>query len=192
MGIVYSLIRVSPETVDALRDNPRHVAEFVYGDAALYQAPKPGLLRKLFGAKQAEVGAPVPARRDGDEVDLDKSWHIIHYLLTGSEGASESALNIIADERDKLAEIDLGLGVPFVIDAKRVAEVSSAMSQVSDDGFLAGLAPSQMPLESLYLGNSVAEDPDEMGDYALEYLHILRDFLRDATENGDAVITYYS
>ena len=112
MGIVYSLIRVRPETVAALRDNPRGVAEFVYGDPGLYEAPSRGLLQRLFGKPEPDPRL-VPARREEDEINLDKSWHIVHYLLTGSDNATDSPLNIIADESDRLADIDVGLPPPL-------------------------------------------------------------------------------
>jgi len=191
VGIVYSLIRVRPETVDALRDDPRGVAEFVYGDASLYEAPSPGLLQRLFGKPDAER-RPVPPRRDDDEVDLDKSWHIVHYLLTGSDNATDSPFNILADERDKLAEIDLGHGPPFVVHPEAVSRFATAAAEISDEQFLSRLRPSEMPLDSLYLGDAVRKDPDEMGEYAVENFHFLRAFAQAAADAGDAVITYYS
>jgi hypothetical protein len=191
MGIVYSLIRVRPETVEALRDNPKGVAEFVYGDASLYEAPSTGLLQRLFGKPEPESRS-VPVRRDDDEVDLDKSWHIVHYLLTGSDNATDSPLNIIADESDRLADIDVGLGPPFVIHPEAVSLFAAAVAEMPDEQFLSRLRPSEMPLDTLYLGDAVREDPGEMGEYAVENLHFLRDFAQKAADAGDAVITYYS
>jgi hypothetical protein len=191
MGIVYSLIRVRPETVEALRDNPKGVAEFVYGDASLYEAPSPGLLQHLFGKPEPE-SRPTPVRRDDDEIDLDKSWHIVHYLLTGSDNATDSPLNIIADESDRLADIDVGLGPPFVIHPEAVSLFAAAAAEMSDEQFLSRLRPSEMPLDTLYLGDSVRDDPDEMGEYAVENFHFLRDFAQKAADAGDAAITYYS
>jgi hypothetical protein len=191
VGIVFSLIRVRPETVDALRDSPKGVAEFVYGDSSLYEAPSPGLLQRLFGKPEPEP-RPIPVRREDDEIDLDKSWHIVHYLLTGSDNATDSPLNIIADESDRLADIDLGLGPPFVIHPEVVSRFAAAAAELSDEQFLSRLHPSEMPLETLYLGDSVRDDPDEMGEYAVENFHFLRTFARAAADAGDAVITYYS
>ena len=191
MGIVYSLIRVRPETVAALRDNPRGVAEFVYGDPGLYEAPSRGLLQRLFGKPEPDPRL-VPARREEDEINLDKSWHIVHYLLTGSDNATDSPLNIIADESDRLADIDVGLGPPFVIHPDAVSSFAAAAAELSDEQFLSRLRPSEMPLDTLYLGEAVRENPGEMGEYAVENLHFLRDFAQKAADAGDAVITYYS
>jgi hypothetical protein len=191
MGIVYSLIAVRPKTVETLRNNPKGVAEFVYGDASIYEEPTPGLLQRLFG-KSEPAPRLIPARRDGDEIDLDKSWHILHYLLTGSDNAIESPLNIIADESNKLAEIDLGYGPPFVINPDAVSRFAKAAAEVSDEQLLSRLRPSEMPLDTLYLGDAVREDPDEMGEYAVENFHFLRDFAQRAADAGDAAITYYS
>ena len=191
MGIVYSLIRVRPETVAALRDKPRGVAEFVYGDPGLYEAPSRGLLQRLLGKPEPDSRL-APARREEDEIDLDKSWHIVHYLLTGSDNATDSPLNIIADESDRLAEIDVGLGPPFVIHPDAVSRFAAAAAELSDEQFLSRLRPPEMPLDTLYLGDAVREDPGEMGEYAVENFHFLRDFAQKAADAGDAVITYYS
>jgi len=177
--------------VEALRDNPGGVAEFIYRDASLYEAPSPSLLQRLFGKSEPEP-RPIPGRRDDDEIDLDKSWHIVHYLLTGSDNATDSPLNIIADEGDRLAEIDLGLGPPFVVHPEAVSRFATAAGEMSDEQFLSRLRPSEMPLDTLYLGDSVRDDPDEMGEYAVENFHFLRAFAQAAADAGAAVITYYS
>jgi len=191
VGIIYSLIRVRPETVEVLRDNPKVVAEFVYGDASVYEAPSPGLLQRLFGKPESPMG-PLPARRDGDEIDLDKSWHIVHYLLTGAANATDSPLNVVADESDKLADIDLGYGPPFVVHPGAVSRFAAAATEMSDEQFLSRLRPSEMPLDILYLGDAVKDDPAEMGEYAVENFYFLRAFAQAAADEGDALITYYS
>ncbi len=191
MGIVYSLIRVRPESVATLRDRPRAVAEFVYGDPDIYEAPAPSFLARLFGLTPKADKHPVPERREGDEGDLDKAWHIVHYLLTGATNVSDSPLNLIADERDRLAEIDLGYGPPFVVAPEQVAEFSNAAQAITDQAFFARLVPDEMPLEELYLGDSVRENPEEMAGYALEKFHLLRDFVAVASADGEAIITYY-
>jgi len=191
MGIAYSLVRVPPQAIEHLRGRPRAVAEFLYGDPDIYEPPKQSVMSRLFGSKPIPDTRPVPTRRDDDEDDLDKAWHIVHYLLTGSTNVIDSPLNLIANEGDRLADIDLGYGPPFVISPETVAAFSDAAHNVTDQSFLARLVPEQMPLEELYLGNSVREDPEEMGEYALEKFHILRGFADKARANGEAIITYY-
>ncbi|MFC0204160.1 DUF1877 family protein [Novosphingobium soli] len=192
MGITFSLIRVPADTVAALAGRPRAVAEFVYQDGSFYKAPKPGFFGRFFGAK-AEATDPIPARHDNDEMDLDKSWHIVHYLLTGSTGRSESPLGIIGDDLHPLANLDLGLGKPNVLSPDVVAAFDQAAQSLTDDAVMARFIATEMPTDELYLGNVIARgDEEDMREYALENFHVLRDFARQAAAANEAIITFYS
>ncbi len=97
MGIVYYLIRTAPETIDQLRNRPKAVAKFIYQDDDVYHEPSKGFFGRLLGALRKKDN-PVPDRREGDEIDLDKSWHIVHYLLTGETGRGATPLALISDD----------------------------------------------------------------------------------------------
>ena len=192
MGIAYCLIRTAPEVVDQLRGRPKAVAKFTYQDDYVYEAPNPGFLGRLLGSGRGKDG-PVPDRREGDETDLDKSWHLVHYLLSGSSGRGESPLGLIGDDSNPLADIDLGLGKPNVISPSEVQAFAQATAAMSDADFLTRFKPDEMPVEELYMGDVIARgDHDDMMEYSLEYFHILRDFAAKAAANGEAIITYYT
>jgi hypothetical protein len=193
MGIAYSLIRVAPETVAALKGRPRVVADFVYGDPDFYEAPKLGIIARLLGRKASEDTAPVPKRRDDDEIDLDKAWHIIHYLLTGCVERADGPLGLIADDLHPLADIDLGLGRPNIVSEDAVRLFADSSEALTDADFLARYVPEEIPAEDLYLGNVIQRgDHDDIKEYALENFRLLRAFARQAADNGEAIITYYS
>ena len=191
MGVVFGLIRVRPEDVAVLRDRPEAVEAFMNGDLAIPQPGGGGFLSRLFGGKPPEGDAHVPARRNDDEIDLDKSWHVIHYLLTGSIERTDSPLSLIADNRDPLADIDLGMGKPSVIAPADVKAFAAAVASLTDDDFLARFDAQKMPSRELYMGDVAAEANDEFKEYVLEYFHELRDFARTAADAGDALLTSY-
>jgi Domain of unknown function (DUF1877) len=193
MGVVYCLIRTSPETVEALRGHPKAAAEFIYQEPDVYVEPKPSFLSKVFGRPKNFDNITIPARTDGDETDLDKSWHVVHYLLSGSHDRGEGPLAIIGDDLHPLADVDLGLGKPNVISEDRVQDFAHAAHGMSDDDFLKRYVPDEMPLNELYMGDVIERgDVDDIRDYALEYFHILREFVQKAAESRQALITYYS
>jgi len=193
MGIAYCLIRTSPENVEVLRGRPKAVAEFVYQDPEAYEEPKLGFFSKLLGAAPKVDSEPVPERSFGDEADLDKAWHIVHYLLCGDPGRGEGPLALIGDDLHPLADLDLGLGKPNVISPDLVRAFAEAASGMSDEEFLLRYKPEEMPLDDLYMGNVVARgDVDDIREYALENFHILRDFVKQASACDEAIITYYT
>ncbi|WP_298467317.1 YfbM family protein [uncultured Erythrobacter sp.] len=193
MGIAYCLIRTSPENIEVLRDRPKAVAEFVYQDPDVYEEPKSSFLSKLFGNKAQTDDGPVPKRLEGDEEDIDKSWHIVHYLLCGDAGRGDGPLAIIGDDLNPLADINLGLGKPNIISADWVKEFAELASHMTDESFLERYVPEEMPLNELYMGDVVARgDVGDIREYALENFQFLRDFASEAAENGQAIITYYT
>ena len=82
MGIAYSLIRAAPETVAALKGRPRAVAEFVYRDADMYEAPTTGLFSKLFGKKVEDVGAVPDRKKDDDRKNRTRSTGQVSFFST--------------------------------------------------------------------------------------------------------------
>lgn len=193
MGIAYCLIRVAPETVTALSGRPRAVAEFVYGDPNLYEAPKPNFITRLLRKRKGEVASLTPVRRDGDEIDIDKAWHIVHFLLTGCVGRADSPLGLIGDDLHPLADIDLGLGRPNIISASEVKSFADNADRLTDNDFLTRFVPEQMPTGDLYLGEVISRgDHEEMREYALENFQLMRAFVRQAADDREAIITYYT
>lgn len=193
MGIAYCLIRTTPENIDALRDRPKALAEFIYQEDDVYEAPKPSFFSRLLGAAPKIDTGSVPKRSEGDEADLDKAWHIIHYLLCGDPGRGVGPLALIGDDLHPLADLDLGLGKPNVISSERVSAFSAAASGMSAEEFLARYVPSEMPLDELYMGNVIERgDVDDIREYVVENFEILRIFVQQAADRGEAIITYYT
>lgn len=193
MGIAYCLIRTSVQNVEAIRGRPKAVAEFIYQDPDMYEEPKIGFFAGLFGRPRSAHEQPVPERTDGDETDLDKAWHVVHYLLSGTPGRGDGPLALIGDDLHPLADLDFGLGKPNVISAEMVRAFNEAASVMTDEEFLARYVPSEMPLEELYMGDVIARgDVNDIREYALENFQILKAFVQQATESGEAIITYYT
>jgi hypothetical protein len=192
MGIAYCLIRAAPDIIEQLHGRPKAAAEFIYQEPGLYEEPKPGLFDRLFKRRQRS-DIPVPDRHRGDETDLDKSWHIVHYLLTGETGRAVGPLSLIGDDLHPLADVDLGLGKPNVISCEATRAFAEAAGAMTDTEFLSRFRPAEMPTDDLYMGDVIARgDHDDMKEYALENFHNLRDFAAEAARNGEAIITYYT
>jgi hypothetical protein len=73
---------------------------------------------------QDELGA--------DFVDIDKSWHGIHFLLTGSVRDGEPPLAWVVFPPTELGE-DLGDGPARLLSPDQVVEVSKALTPITGD-----------------------------------------------------------
>src|SRR5215211_6398120 len=100
MGMVLGLSATDDETIAKLLADPPLIWKFLAPDEpemyeqARIEQKDGGLLARIFGRKAkapptevAEIPRPV------EEIDLDKSWHGIHYLLTKTDWEGEPPLN---------------------------------------------------------------------------------------------------
>ncbi|AGL19284.1 YfbM family protein [Actinoplanes sp. N902-109] len=156
MGMTFIGRRLSDDQLRALRDNPGLAPDLVY------------------------------TRPVEPELDLDKSWHGIHFLLTGSAwettpGAGESILGgrPIGPEGD--------YGPARLLDADTVRAVAAGLDAVDADTLRARFDPDAMTENTIYPMVWDGGD-EEFNDYLLPYVDELRRFYRAAATTGQAVL----
>src|SRR5262249_19169224 len=67
------------------------------------------------------------------QVDLEKAWHGIHFLLTGSAWDGEEPLCYLVTGGEQIGEEDVGYGPARALKPQQVAAWASALSAVSVD-----------------------------------------------------------
>ncbi|PSK67919.1 hypothetical protein B0E53_00190 [Micromonospora sp. MH33] len=162
MGMVLIGRRVSAEELAALRADPTAVDALLYGD---------------LNDDEAEMPEP--------ELDLDKAWHGIHYLLTGTdwqigEGAGAAILGG--------AEIgqDGGYGPPRLLDQDTVRAVATALDALDVEVLRARFDPDAMSAAEIY-PDIWTNGTDEL-DYLMSHYTELRRFYHAAAANDQAVL----
>jgi hypothetical protein len=122
---------------------------------------------------------------DGDVLDLDKAWHGIHFLLTGSAweispGAGEAVLG-----GEPVGE-DNGYGPPRLLRADRVRAVAAALREVSAETLGARFIPDAALAAEIY---PQVWDEEDFAGYLLPNFLSLRDFyLAAADRNADVLL----
>jgi Domain of unknown function (DUF1877) len=119
-------------------------------------------------------------RGASNSVSLEKAWHGLHYLLTGSATSGELPLAFLLEGGDPIGE-DLGYGPPRFFDHDQVAELHAALSTISDDDLWSRFDAAQMTAEGVYPG--IWEEPES--DLREEYLHYF-DELKKIVQNAHA------
>lgn len=162
MGMVLIGRRLSADEVRAVLEDPTTVEALLYGDLD----------------DDAEMSDP--------ELDLDKSWHGIQYLLNSAawqigEGAGAAILGG--------AEIgeDNGYGPARLIDSETVRAIATALDTLDDETLRARFDPGAMAAADIYpsIWNEGAEVFD---NYLVPNIAQLRGFYQTAAANGQAVI----
>lgn len=100
-------------------------------------------------------------------VDLDKAWHCLHYLLTGSAEGGEPPLNFILNGGTPVGEEDVGHGPARVFRPLEVAAVADALSRLG----VASLMPrfDKKKLEKLAIYPGGWSELNLRSDYELGY-----------------------
>jgi hypothetical protein len=108
MSMIGYFLAVSAAKLDELERDPASVVAFL--DAAIED--------------QDELGA--------DLLDVDKSWHGIHFLLNGSAWEGEPPFKWVVFAPKQLGE-DAGYGPARVLSPDQVIEVSKALAAITAD-----------------------------------------------------------
>jgi hypothetical protein len=196
MGMTCTLRRASDADVRQLVADPTQAGSFLYGPPAVVRRVQPrgvlGLILRLLPIRIEEVdpSAPLPAPPGDDVLDLEKSWHGLHFLFTGS--AQETQLPngfLISGGMDLETEDDDS--VPRLLDVDQVREIDAFLQSLSRDELTRRYDARRMTEIEIYPDVIWMRETD--GDYsALDHLldafDELRAFIAAARERGEAVV----
>ena len=66
-----------------------------------------------------------------DHVDVDKTWHALHFLLTGTAWEGEAPLNFIAVGGEAIGDEDVGYGPARALRSREVATLATALTTIT-------------------------------------------------------------
>src|SRR5688500_6275073 len=104
MSMILGIVTLGDANTSRLLDDPPLVWRVIATDdprayeSARQEAPKSSFLGRIFGRPKAGRSEPAPfalAEGEGLTTDLDKAWHGIHYLLTGTAWEGAEPLNFL-------------------------------------------------------------------------------------------------
>ena len=160
MGMVLGITQLDDRTIERLVADPPLVWLVVAGDdREQYERARqderrlqqPGFIARLFGAAPPPPPAAPPfALGDGEgkEIDVDKSWHGMHYLLTGSAEGGTPPLDFLLEGGQTVGDEDVGYGPARVFTAAETRSIAAAVAAISDEELRARYDPSAMDAPS--------------------------------------------
>jgi hypothetical protein len=184
------MVTVRDATIDLLHADPPLVWALISPDepeavaTARTAAVRPGLLSRLLGRSPAKVDGPTTlplGPGEGSAADLDKAWHGIHYLLTGTAWEGAPPLNALVSGGRELADVDVGYGAPRTLTGAETRAFATELEKLSDAELRARFVPSEMMRLEIYpeIWDRDPADDDTCG-YLLEYVAQLRPYLAAA------------
>ena len=200
--MVLALHTLSDENIaKVLADPPLVWRVIAPDDPEIYQQTRaekqPGFLARLFGSKSidVEVDPPDLSKVNGEGVytDLDKAWHGIHYLLTGTAWEGAEPLNFIVCGGTEVGNLDVGYGPARVFGSDDVKKIIAALSDLDGNELRERFNPDEMMSLEIYpdiWDRNPAED-DTLG-YCVEYYDNLVRFLSGAAADSMGIVVYVS
>jgi uncharacterized protein DUF1877 len=121
------------------------------------------------------------------KLELDKAWHGLHYILSGTVEieAGASPLSQVVLGGTEIGEDFSGYGAARSFTAAEVSELAAALAGVDEDEVMERYDPERMTELQIYPFGW--DDADR--EWLLDALRELRRFYGDAAANGRAIVT---
>ena len=163
MGMVACFTSLSAEALAELQADPDRIEDYLYPDDGDSEPP--------------------------NYIDLDKAWHGIHYLLTGTAegGIQPQSLAVFGGEE---FGPDVGYGPARFLTVDQVRRVAEHLSALTPEALASRFNAKDMEAKQIYPDVIWVRDGQEALGYALDNYQQLQVFYQDAAARGDAVIQW--
>ena len=132
-----------------------------------------------------DEGAPDP----GGTLDVDKAWHGLHFVLTGTAWEGEPPLNFILGGEELAA--DFGYGPPRVFMPPQLQAIATAIEPIDEAEVARRYSPARMKQLDIY--PDIWDRPDENNlEYLQETWALLKPFLQKGAAEGFGLVVYLS
>ena len=118
-------------------------------------------------------------------LDLDKAWHGVHFLLSGTVDATSAPLGQAVLGGREVGEDD-GYGPPRLLDVAAVAEVATALAGLGDEAVRARFDARAMDALDVY--PQIWNEDNILEEYLMPSVAALRRFYAQASSRGAAVL----
>jgi hypothetical protein len=167
MSMIGNFRALPDEELQALFANPSRVEQLLY--------------ESFFGGG---------SNGKADELDVDKAWHGLHFLITGSAWEGPFPLNFMVAGGEEVGD-DLGYGPARGLTSADVQTIDAALQALAPDELGQRFDAERMTELQIY-PDGWSHDPDGEREYLLDFYRDLRAFVRRTAEQGHALLVYLS
>jgi hypothetical protein len=124
---------------------------------------------------------------------VDKAWHGIHFLLTGSAWEGPKPLDFIVRGGREVGEIDVGYGAARAFTSTEVEAIAAALRPLTREVLRDRFDPAEMSRLEIY--PEIWGRPDEQQrtlEYLLGYYDSLRGFLDATATAREGIIVFFN
>lgn len=161
MSMIGNYLRLSPSELVQLRANPSTIISLLY--------PEDG-----------------SAHAVGRHLDIDKSWHAIHFLLNGDPWEGTHPLCNAVLGGTELSDEDVGYGPARYLENQDVRELAASLEAITGNELWSRFNAEAFAAAEIYPEGLTDDDKE----YVLSYYKEFIKFMRLAANEGDALLLY--
>lgn len=120
-------------------------------------------------------------------LDIDKSWHGIHFLLTHEVYGGDGPVSLPILGGTAIGN-DLGYGTARYLEPQDVASAADALAGVSVDQLRERFKPAELEEAYVYPTGIWEDEGDEAFEYLAHWYERLQHFYAAAAQRGDAML----
>ena len=129
-------------------------------------------------------------------VDVDKAWHCLHFLLTGTADGGDPPLNFILTGGEAVGDEDVGYGPARVLLAAEVDQIANALESIDCRWLVARFDADKMDRLEIYpdVGHWSDVDPgsEESFGYYLGGFESIKALVRRGASRGLGMLVWLS
>jgi hypothetical protein len=166
MGMVMCLETASDKSIKQLLRKPDLIESWLSGDS-----------------EETEVSD------EHIQVDLDKAWHAIHFLLCGSADGGDGPEAFLLAGGTAIGDIDVGYGPARAFRSDEIKAISKALTVIPPEALRARFNHALLKKHDIYPSIWDRNDPGDV-DYTIEYYDTLLQHLNTAASKGMGMIVF--
>lgn len=195
MSMVGNLARIPNATLEMLHKHPRLITRLLYPNLPDPPEREAGWLARLLGRKSVPgVRTPLPHLQplaESDSFYIDKAWHGLHFLFTGSASEGEFPAGFLVTCGTPIGDIDVGYGPARSFTPAEVQSIAAFLDDQDEAQLKSRIDPEVM--QNLEIYPSVwSEDTsiEEEWEYLVSTFRGMKEFVRHASLGQLAMIVY--
>lgn len=122
---------------------------------------------------------------------IDKAWHAIHYTLTGEvwEIPEDNILGQLVLGGAPVNDEDMGYGPMRLLDKDIVSQIADALAEWDETAFREKFNLKEMVENEIYpiMDN---ENEEQFFEYVWANMDALKEFIKDAAQNNQNILTF--
>ena len=128
---------------------------------------------------------------EGPDIDLDRAWHGLHYLLAGTARETAGPRGYILGGH-RIGEVCVGYGPARALTSEEVAVFDDLLQCISAEDLQKRFDPEALTRAGVYpeIWERALTGEENVLDYLVEHFVQLKQFVAGAHRDGVGVITY--